>query len=129
MIGEVGILNVGAGDTKLTFDPSKPDEVKRSAGIVKDMIRRGFVLLVEVGKDDTGPLYRRAYDFDEGTCEYIVAGTANDAPATMETESNEQESTNPKKGGRKAATRRTSKPTRVKASSTKAIAVAKTAGG
>lgn len=37
MKGEVGILNVGAGDTKLTFDPSKPDEVARSAQIVKTL--------------------------------------------------------------------------------------------
>ena len=75
MKGEVGILNVGAGDTKLTFDPSKPDEVARSAQIVKDMIRRGFVLLIEVGQDEKGEaIYKRAHDFDESTAEYIVAG-------------------------------------------------------
>ena len=65
--GSIGILNVGAGDTKLVFDNSKPDEVAKSAAIVRDMIRRGFVLLIEVGRDDDGPLYRRAHDFDERT--------------------------------------------------------------
>lgn len=49
MIGELAILNVGVGDTKLSFDPSKPAEVERAKGVVMDMIRRGFVLLIEVG--------------------------------------------------------------------------------
>jgi hypothetical protein len=65
MLGELGILNVGAGDTKLTFDPSKPAEVKRAGKVVKDMLKRGFAILIEVGKDEKGPLYRRATGFDE----------------------------------------------------------------
>lgn len=77
MTGSIGILNVGAGDTKLVFDNSKPDEIAKSAAIVRDMIRRGFVLLVEVGRDEKGPLYRRAHDFDEATAErYAAAGKA-----------------------------------------------------
>mgnify|MGYP001116419300 CR=1 FL=1 len=81
MAGSVGILNVGAGDTKLVFDNSNPDEIARSAAIVKDMIRRGFVLMIEAGHDEKGPLYRRALDFDETTAEYIVAGPP---PAELE---------------------------------------------
>lgn len=72
--GTVGILNVGAGDTKLSFDPSNPAERIRAARIVKDMIRRGYSLLVEVGKEADGrPKYTRALDFKEDTCEYIIA--------------------------------------------------------
>lgn len=130
MTGEVGILNVGAGDTKLTFDPKKPDEVKRSAQIVKDMIRRGFVLLIEVGQDEKGEaIYKRAHDFDESTAEYIIAGTASpDAPTTEET-AHVEEPASPPKRGRKAAPRRTGRKERVPATGTRAVAVARTAGG
>ncbi len=75
MVGTVAILNVSAGDTKLTFDPKMPAEVARAAKVVKDMLRRGFALLVEVGHDDKGPLYRRVHDFDEATTEYNTAAT------------------------------------------------------
>lgn len=122
MIGELAILNVGAGDTKLTLDPSKPDEVKRAAKIVKDMIRRGFVVLVEVGSDDKGPFYRRAHDFDEQTAEYIIAGEVNE-----ELTDNEQKPAGKTPRGRKAAPRRANK--RVPATGTRAVGVARTAGG
>ena len=124
MMGGVGILNVGAGDTKLVFDPSKPDEVKRSAAIVRDMIRRGFVLLIEVGRDDGGePLYRRAHDFDERTAEYIIAGPVPEQ--SMGAVSDEKPASAPRrKGARKAK-----QSTRVPADRVKAVAVARTAGG
>lgn len=48
MNGSVGILNVGAGDTKLIFDKNSPADCIRAARIVKDMLRRGYALLVEV---------------------------------------------------------------------------------
>lgn len=130
MKGEVGILNVGAGDTKLTFDPSKPDEVARSAQIVKDMIRRGFVLLIEVGQDEKGEaIYKRAHDFDESTAEYIVAGV-NELSTTEKAHDDEEQAGSPPRS-RKAAPRRGGrrKSERVPASSTRAVAVARTAGG
>lgn len=128
MAGEVGILNVGAGDTKLTFDPTNPDEVKRSAAIVKDMIRRGFVLLIEVGQDDKGPIYRRAHDFDEATAEYIVAGVATDESTTTEPADDKEQASAPPRA-RKAASRRKRTAERIPASTTRAVAVARTAGG
>lgn len=75
MAGQVGILNVGAGDTKLVFDPSNPADCIRAARVVKDMIRRGYALLVDTGKRDAGdrPIYARAKDFDETKFEYIIA--------------------------------------------------------
>lgn len=122
MIGTVGILNVGAGDTKLVFDNSDPAEKARAARIVKDMIRRGFALMIEIGSNDKGPIYQRAHDFDENTAEYIIAGSPGDHE-----EAHEQEQTSPPPRGRKASPRRTTQ--RVPASSTKAVAVARTAGG
>jgi hypothetical protein len=131
MTGEVGILNVGAGDTKLVFDPKKPDEVARSAQIVKDMIRRGFVLLIEVGQDEKGPIYRRAHDFDEATAEYIIAGVASDESTTTEKPAHDEKPASPPKKGRATAPRPRKRRTseRIPASSTRAVAVARTAGG
>lgn len=129
MKGEVGILNVGAGDTKLTFDPTKPDEVARSAQIVKDMIRRGFVLLIEVGQDEKGEaIYKRAHDFDESTAEYIVAGVT-ELPTTES--AHDEEPTGAPPRSRQATPRRGKRRTteRVPASATRAVAVARTAGG
>ena len=39
-LGSVAVLNVGAGDLKLSFDPKNPAELKKAAGIVKDMLAR-----------------------------------------------------------------------------------------
>lgn len=122
MPGSVGILNVGAGDTKLVFDKSDPKETAKSAAIVKDMIRRGFVLLIEVGRNDKGPIYQRAHDFDPETAEYIVAGPST--PAQEQAPNVEEPPVPPRR-------RRQGKApaTRVAASSTNAVAVARTAGG
>jgi hypothetical protein len=120
MTGEIGILNVGAGDTKLSFDPKKPEEVKRACAVVKDMIRRGFAILVEVGRNDKGPLYQRALDFDPETAEYIIAGGPGDI-----------EVPNVKKPSKPPSARRKGKieTKRVPAARTSAVAVARTAGG
>lgn len=119
MVGTIGILNVGAGDTKLTFDPKNPAEVARSAKIVTDMIRRGFVLLIQIGENDKGPIYQRAHGFDETTAEYIIAG---DPPVDTESKSVKKPASAPRRG-RKAASHR------VPAAKTSAVAVARTAGG
>lgn len=120
MAGEIGILNVGAGDTKLSFDPKNRAEVKRASAIVADMLKRGYALLVEVGADDKGPLYRRATGFDPATAEYIIAG----APDNLEVPSVKGASTPaPRRRKGKAA------ETRVPAASTNAVAVSRTAGG
>ncbi len=118
MTGTIGILNVGAGDTKLSFDPSQPDEVKRASAIVMDMLKRGYALLVEVGKDDKGPLYRRATGFDADTAEYIIAG----APDNLEVPSVKKPAAAPRRQSRRAETR-------IPAAKTSAVAVARTAGG
>jgi hypothetical protein len=120
MIGEIGILNVGAGDTKLSFDPSKPDEVKRSARIVKDMLMRGYAIFVEVGKNEKGPIYQRATDFDAETSEYLIVGTPPEP---------ENENAEPKRTSRPESRKATRGQTRVPAAKTNAVAVARTAGG
>ena len=136
--GQVGILNVGAGDTKLSFDKSNPAERIRAARIVRDMIRRGYALLVATGEEKDGrPQYRRALDFDEETCEYIIADF-DPIQAGEEHHGEEKQGVKeaagkatglddgvplvepkPKRGGRK----------RVDAAGTNAVAVHRSAGG
>jgi len=118
MKGEVGILNVGAGDTKLTFDKTKPEERKRAAAVVKSMIERGFAILIQVGQDpkDGEPIYRRAKGFDPETCEYIIVG----APDEEEQSEAAVSPTEKKPRGRAR---------RVPAESTRAVSVGRSAGG
>jgi hypothetical protein len=136
--GEVGILNVGAGDTKLVFDKNNPQDMIRAARIVKDMLRRGYALLVEVKDPNGGPsIYQRAYDFDEATCEYIIA----DMDPLVAQQADEQESSHEETEPETAAgdsspsqtvgRKRGPKPgtKRVHASTTRTVAVARTAGG
>jgi len=120
MSGEIGILNVGAGDTKLVFDPKKPEEVKRASATLKDMIRRGFAILIEIGHDDKGPIYRRAHDFDADTAEYIIAGL----PGELESNDDEKPTAPPRRRKERAG-----KGRRFPAAAARGIAVAPTAGG
>lgn len=108
--GEVSILNVATGDTKISFDPSKPDDVERAKAIVMDMLRRGYVLAVNV----EGTMMR-ARSFDATKCEYIVM---DDAPVP-DGEEVVKDETKP----------RTKKERRVKAECTSVVAVGRTAGG
>lgn len=111
----IGILNVGAGDTKLVFDPSKPEEMKKAATIVRDMLRRGYAILVE-GEDAYGKTaFVRAHDFDETKCEYIIADTP---------QPESEDGRVPKKeDGRRTRWRR------VPATGTRGVSVGRTAGG
>ena len=117
MEGSVGILNVGAGDTKLTFDKSNQKERERAARIVADMLKRGYALLVQVGKKNGEPIYQRAKSFDPKTCEYIVAGGPDEAIDIGR-------QAEPRRPGRPRATER-----RIPAEQSRAVAVARTAGG
>lgn len=131
MRGELGILNVGAGDTKLSFDPSNPKEAARAGKIVTDMIKRGYCILVQVGLDSDGdPIFKRAKRFDEATSEYIIADADDDsaaimAPTTLKDENEQQAAKTPrgtrgKKGGSVVA---------IPAAKTRAVGVAHSAGG
>ena len=74
----LAILNVGEGDTKITFDKDKPGELERARRVVADMLKLGYAILVHVGETKGGkPKYRRATGFDPKHDEYIVT----DAPA------------------------------------------------
>lgn len=122
MMGELAILNVSAGDTKLTFDPKDKGETKRACAVVTDMLKRGFCVLVEAGRNEAGPLYQRVQKFDPKTAEYIVAGAPEES-SNVEVTAGAPPRTAARRQGRKGAT------TRLPAATARAVAVAPTSGG
>lgn len=85
MIGEMGILNIGAGDTKLIFDVKDPDSMAKGARIVEDMIRRGYTIMVEVERAGK-KVMRRVKKFKKDTYEYVItAEPSSDATAEAAT--------------------------------------------
>ena len=147
MNGTVGILNVGAGDISLSFDTTNPAERIRASRIVKDMLRRGYALLVEVERDGE-KRFERAIDFDENNARYIIADFD---PMVIEREmskplvdlavdkgmeddhgeSGTPETTQPAEGAGAPAKRGRPKKHRtgIDASKTRAIAVGRSGGG
>lgn len=128
-VGTVGILNVGDGDTKLSFDKNNPAERIRAARIVADMLRRGYALLIEVdGK------FVRATEFKEDVCEYIIADfdpiTAVEHGTQEDNHAKDQEPHGEAKAGTTAEKKRGPKKQRsVDAGSARAVAVAPISGG
>ncbi len=146
MTGTMGILNVGAGDTKLVFDKSNPAETIRAGRIVKDMLRRGYALIIQTGINaDANPVWQRALDFDPERSEYIIADldpvAAQKADETEAREkAAEQAHAEGQAGASAAATTlategapgkrgRPRGTKRIAASSTRGTAVARSAGG
>lgn len=121
--GEVGILNVGAGDTKITFDPAKPREREIAKRTVTDMLQRGYAILVQVGEKDGRPLYMRAESFDPATCEYLVVGAPDEVGGAG------MDGAPPIVGPHERAPRKRGRKARVPAESVRAVAVARSAGG
>lgn len=133
--GTVGILNVGAGDTKLSFDPSNPAERIRAARIVKDMLRRGYALLIEIERDGVKQ-FTRAVDFDEAVCEYIIAdfdpieAAKHDEQEVVAGANHGNEQEVPQAPSTPAgATGKRPYTKRIKAEGARAVSVARTAGG
>lgn len=125
-MGEMCILNVGEGDLKLSFDPNNPMEQIQAAKTVTDMLRRGYALFIETGKDENGcPQYARAYDFDENTREYLIAGDGvdNTPPPQVKNDYSPDEEPYVSKHKKGSST------VRVKAEEATGVGVARTAGG
>jgi hypothetical protein len=138
-MGRMGILNVGAGDIKLTFDKNNMAESIRAARVVADMLRRGFALMIEVDDGKGGKAYQRVTEFREDTQEYIIAdldpieARYADEEEAHEKEQQSQATTQTpegsgpakKKPGRKPKIRERAVP----AASTTGIAISRSAGG
>lgn len=98
-LGELRILSVARGDTKITFDGDDAEQVAMVKETITDMLAKGYAIFVA---DEDGKL-RKVSRFDPKTCEYIVRG--------------------------RAKSRKKTPPKRYKAGRSKATAIAPTAGG
>lgn len=113
--GSLDVLNIGAGDLKFRFDRNDPEEVKKAKKVIGDMLRRGYMLFVEVdGK------HKRVRKFDHDHDEYILEEP--DIEAVEADESTPSAPVKSTRGGSRAGRRL---PLR----STNATAVGPTAGG
>lgn len=138
MTGEIGILNVGAGDTKLIFDKDNPADCIRAARIVKDMLRRGYALLVEVKQADGSKKFQRVHEFRDDTYEYVIADLDPEIAAAADKETDvekneppadqaataQRDETRPPEKSRRGRPKKT-----VSTFGARAVAVAHTAGG
>lgn len=132
-VGTVGILNVGHGDTKLSFDPASPADCIRAARIVKDMLRRGYALLVEVVQPDGTKKFQRVYEFKDETYEYVIADLDPEVAAVADQQGAGDEQT---AAASASADDTQGKPKRgrprlrnIPASGSRGVAIARTAGG
>ena len=131
--GTLSILNVGEGDVKISFDKDNPAEAIRAKRIIKEMLRRGYALLVEVERKVKGKKekrFERALDFDDARCEYIIA----DYDPTMEEGLDDGPEIAVKERASSAAAVHPAKPRKgrrkgIPASSTRAVGIARSAGG
>jgi hypothetical protein len=142
MTGEVSILSVGHGDTKLSFDKSNPAEAIRAARIVKDMLRRGYALLIEIPGTGSPTAWQRVYEFREDTCEYVIADFDPEAAAVADAKEADREQIGETEGAgapapaeapaRAEPPRRRGRPPKMRnvpAASTRAVAIGRSAGG
>lgn len=117
--GTAAILNVGDGDTKLSFDPTRPEERARAAKIVAEMLRLGFSIMIEVDDGKGGKTFTRVKEFREDVCEYMISGGHD--PDVAEVGQTQAAPAGKRKPARKLRS--------VPAESTRAVAVARSAGG
>jgi hypothetical protein len=128
MAGTLSILNVYEGDVEITFDKTDPVEVIRAGRIIKDCLRRGYALLIEVDG-----AYQRAIDFDEKAGRYIVAdfdpSYRPQKPNEEEGESEEETEAEATEVPPKIRSQRGRPRRSIAMESTNAVAIARSAGG
>ena len=76
---DVSVLNCGAGDMTFSFDEKDPMECARAERVIKDMLKRGYLLFAKV----KGKL-KRVMEFDQKTREYIIADGPESAPVAFD---------------------------------------------
>lgn len=121
-MGSLNILNVAGGDIKISFDTKNVSEAIRAKRIIKDMMRRGYSLLIQ-NEDGT---HTRALDFDETKGEYIIADYDNSQEEIVNEQIKNEE--NWIKGGKEVKKPKASRK-RVGMESATTYAVAPSAGG
>ena len=66
--GSLSVLSVGRGDLVISFENDDPVEVERAKSVISDMLKRGYMLFVEV----KGKL-QRVKRFNPKTESYVVS--------------------------------------------------------
>lgn len=114
--GTLCVLNVGTGDTTVTFDPGNPAEVAKGMRMLLDMQKRGYLIAVQL-PDGT---YTRAIEIDPTSGSYIIT-LPEDTPLP-EGASAVHDKSKRRRG-------RPSKKVKVPVEKTHAVGVARSAGG
>lgn len=109
--GLLEVLNVGLGDLKVTFNKHDAAETAKARRMIEKLMRDGYAILV-AGTDGT---YSRVQGFDPATDSYIVAEETTSAGETPAAPTGKRRGRPPTK--------------KVSAHGSKAVAVARTAGG
>lgn len=82
---QISVLSVGEGDTLLKVDPNDSSSRQRFAGIVKGLLRKGYVISVVTGIDEHGQETRaRVTEFDPDTLEYLIEGTTPEEDVALQ---------------------------------------------
>ena len=115
---DVSVLNCGAGDMTFSFDENDPQECARAERVIKDMLKRGYLLFAKVKGKLT-----RVMEFDAKTHEYIIADGPESAPQDFDAgDPRNKEPALKKRPGRP-------RNVRVPAKGTPVTGIAPTAGG
>lgn len=114
-IGSLSVLNVGAGDIKVVFNHADEGESKKAIKMLTDMQARGYAILVELPDGS----YTRVTQVDTTRGRYVIT-----VPDEVTLPAEAEPVVAKGKRGRKAG-RKVSVPVR----GTKAVGVARSAGG
>jgi hypothetical protein len=76
----IDVLNTGYGDFEMRFDPDKPDEVQKAKETITDMLKRGYAIFIQQGKET-----RRVRKFDPDKNVYIIGCTPAEEVPIAET--------------------------------------------
>lgn len=112
-MGQLNVLNVGAGDIKVVFNEGDEAETSKAIKMLKDMQARGYLIAVEL-PDGT---YTRAVDIDATRNRYIIT-----VPDEMPLPPQAELVAEPRRRGRR---RKASVPV----TGARAVGVARSAGG
>jgi hypothetical protein len=77
--GSLDILNCGAGHLRFSFDTGNTAEVDRAKSVIRDMLKRGYMLFVQKGNEQV-----RVRQFDPATNEYLIEETEPEVLAATE---------------------------------------------
>lgn len=80
--GSLCVLNVGAGDVRLSFNHHDKSEKAKALRMLKDMIRRGYAVLIQL-EDGS---YTRAIEVDATRGTYVIQEPDSDVVIDVERE-------------------------------------------